>query len=978
MPSKTPTKKHSLISEYLEYQIEYEKKYGKNTIVLEEVGKFFEFYGVNNETEKIGNVRKISELLNIQMTRRNKNILENNRTNCLMAGFPTASLKRFLQKLIDANYTVVLIEQVTPPPNPKREITNIYSPSTYIDNMNTHISNNLLSIYLEVETDYKNKRDIYIFGLSVINISTGYCVVYETDYIDGHTSSIYEDVYRFIETYNPAEIIINTRNFDKTNDELLKIINVTERSCHISINDVPSDMYKLSYQNGFISRIFKNHKMGFLSPIEYINLERSQYALMSYLLLINFAFEHNSKIVTALDIPNYWNTTKYLKLHHNTLYQLNIVNTNASYKSSNTQFKSLYDVINKTSTSMGRRLLREHLLNPIVDSDKLCRRYSLITNMIESKKMVELEKNLNNIIDIERLHRKMRINMIHPCELYSLYTTYQNISDVISICLDDETSLIVKDYGLSRDDISEYNSYIKEIESIFITDNLSKYQLNNITETLYNTGVNDRADELQNKINTTYDKINEMVAMFNSKINETSSVKMKYTDRDGYMIVLTNSKAKLIKSKLSAAEKKLYTFRRKTSSEQMIVSDKMSRLSDDILITETKCRRVMKDIFVEKCSELCGKYSHIMKKISDFISNVDLIKSHAKVSLKYGYCCPEIKPINDDTISNSTPTTIKSYIYSKSMRHPIIERNQKDIEYIPNDVDIGRKDKGIVLFGINGSGKSCYMKAIGMNLILAQMGMFVAAKNFEFSPYTNIFTRISGDDNIFRGLSSFAVEMTELRTIINKANDRSLVIGDEVCRGTEEISALAIVATTIRHFQKNDINFIFTSHLHKLTEIVDNVSYFHLSVDIENNTIIYTRKITNGSGITKYGLEVASFLIKNDSFVKEAYSIRNELLNEPDKILSDKKSKYNSDVYVHSCSICDKTYKETQLDVHHIKYQSECDENDRYEHIPKNFNCNLVVLCKEHHIQVHQNKIKIHGYDYTSNGVVLNYDMLVD
>ena len=122
-----------LIHEYLDQQIEYEEKYGKNTLVLMQVGSFFEFYGVNNKEEKIGNPCIITELLNIQLTRRNKAILENSRDNCLMAGFPCHALKRFIHILLDNNYTVILIEQVTPPPNPKREITQIFSPGTYID-----------------------------------------------------------------------------------------------------------------------------------------------------------------------------------------------------------------------------------------------------------------------------------------------------------------------------------------------------------------------------------------------------------------------------------------------------------------------------------------------------------------------------------------------------------------------------------------------------------------------------------------------------------------------------------------------------------------------------------------------------------------------------------------------------------------------------------------------------------------------------
>ena len=147
-----------LIDEYFEYQIQFEQKYGLNALVLMQVGSFFEFYGVDNKTEKIGNTRYIAELLNIQLTRRNKAILENSRSNCLMAGFPLHSLKRFIHILLQNNYTVILIEQTTEPPNPKREITQIFSPGTYIDEINNFDVNNIVSLYLTEEVCYKTNQ----------------------------------------------------------------------------------------------------------------------------------------------------------------------------------------------------------------------------------------------------------------------------------------------------------------------------------------------------------------------------------------------------------------------------------------------------------------------------------------------------------------------------------------------------------------------------------------------------------------------------------------------------------------------------------------------------------------------------------------------------------------------------------------------------------------------------------------------------
>lgn len=1009
-------KSKTLIDEYFDYHITYEQKYGKNVAVMMQVGAFFECYGIDNEEESVGSVINIAKLLNIQLTRKNKSILENSRKNPLMAGIPLASFKRCIDILINNGLTVVLIEQTGGQPSRKsdkfaREVTKIYSPSTYIDNISSQRSNNLVSIYLDIENDYRTNEEIYIFGLTMMDMTTGKSIIYETNYADGKTPSVYEDVYRFIETYDPSEVIINVKKYNGTEEDLLKIINISSRPYHIKMNkEIPDDIYRLQYQNEFIRHIFNEEKMGFLTPIEYLNLERLQYALISYLLLINFAYEHNKSIVARLDKPELYEVNKYMKLHHNTLYQINVVSNNKldlQYQNQTqnmTRYRSLFDVINQTSTSMGRRLLREHLLNPITNPEKLNKRYDLIDDMRQGEYIKEYDKYLKLILDVERLHRRMRIGMIQPSEIHSLYQTYQYILSIIDIFIEqysnenteknklqNKLQNKLEDYEISMSDINEFKDFINVINNTFYIDKIAKYQKENMIESIFMPTIHKEADEIQNKIDDVYKKYDSEMDYFNNKLGISSEskttdgiIKLKKSDRDGYYLTITNSKLKLISNKLTNKDKDKYTFKTRTKSEKTILSTDIKHYSNKLIIYETKCKSLMKDLFLDTINNYSNTYNTIMRKISNFIAKIDLIKSHAKVSKIFGYCRPLIKEQEQE--DTDITKTSSSYIYSKDLRHPIIERNQRSLEYIPNDVDIGRKDKGIVLFGINGSGKSCYMKSIGLSLILAQMGMYVPAKSFTFYPYTNMFTRISGDDNIFRGLSSFAVEMTELRTIINHASSSSLVIGDEVCRGTEETSALAIVAATINMFKEKGINFIFTSHLHRLTKIITDVSFYHLSVVVESNknnnkningsNIVYTRKLTQGSGITKYGLEVASFLIKDEKFIKDAYDIRNELLNEPDKIVNTQKSKYNSNIYVNSCKICGKTYKDTQLDVHHINFQSNCDENDLYNHIPKNMDCNLVVLCKEHHKQLHQNKIKIKGYKYTSNGRELDYELV--
>ena len=168
-----------LIDDYFDYQIKYEKKYGKKTVVLMEVGSFYEFYGVSNDKEQIGDAKAVCELINIQLTRRNKSNPENNRKNALMAGFPSHSMKRFINVLVQSNYTIILIEQTTPPPNPTRELTKIISPGTYIDEVPDTEANNIISLLINEEKCYKTGIQQYSIGLSSMDLTTGKNIIYE-------------------------------------------------------------------------------------------------------------------------------------------------------------------------------------------------------------------------------------------------------------------------------------------------------------------------------------------------------------------------------------------------------------------------------------------------------------------------------------------------------------------------------------------------------------------------------------------------------------------------------------------------------------------------------------------------------------------------------------------------------------------------------------------------------------------------------
>lgn len=957
--------------EYIEFQNKYTEIYGDKCICFIQVGDFYEIYSIKKE----GYMRDVCDIMGIIITQKNVGSNE----NPYMAGIPYQGIKKFVDRLIEQDYIIVIINQIGPKNSKggydKRDVERILCKSNVdvffdISENNFQKTNNLLSIYLEEEQTLNNKI-VITAGLSVINLTTGESNVYE---ISSNEYEVFEEVYRFVEGYNPSELIIHCKKLKKYNEEdIINRLNIMDRKYYYGFYDKKLDYLKLSYQESFFKKIFPN--TGMMNVIQYLDLHYKLYALNSYVLLLQFAYEHESNILKNIKKPTIYNSNKHLILYNDALYQLNVV-PNKIVKNSS-KFKSLYDVINNTSTAIGRRVLKDRLLNPITDVIELNKKYDMVEKMLGS---IEIYENLlKNVLDIDRYHRKLYLGILQPKEYAMLSESYDNILRLIDLYQKD-----FMEYSfLENDNILEFNEYISEYRRIFNVDIMIKYSLKNknIEESIFNKGIYEEIDvvddiiiECKNYFNDFIEQCIKWIKEYEGKSNK-DSIKLSYQEkqknkngeeREGtYMITMSKRHGDILKQIFKNKKMDGYKFEFHTKSDIKLVSDGIVEVSDRLIKHMNKVEYMVKEEYGRLLDVFASKYN--FDGVSRFVGEIDFVKSCAKTSKMYGYSKPEI-------VNNN-----KSFIDAIDLRHPIVERLSLSTKYIPNDVKLGLEEDGMLLFGINAGGKSCYLKSVGLSVILAQMGCYVPAKEFKYYPYHHIFTRISGDDNLFHGQSSFAVEMNEMRSILNYANENSLVLGDEVCRGTETVSALAIVMSALNKFSKNNINFIFATHLHQLSEMSSefkNIGVYHISVDTKDGKLVYERKLKRGSGESIYGLEVAKHLINNEEFIDYAYKIRNKLLNIPEYIVEPKTSKYNSNVYVDKCEICNKTNKEEQLDVHHILFQSHCNENGLVEHVQKNDKSNLVVLCKTHHIAVHNKDLDIYGYKDTNDGMILDYKMI--
>ena len=990
----------TLIDDYLSEQITYEKKYGNDTIVLMQVGHFYEAYAVDNEIEKTNsaNLYRLSDIMNIQMTRKNKSISDNSRGNPLMIGVNIYSIDKFVQILLNANYTIVIIDQTSPPPYVKREVTNIYSPGTNIQYNLKGDTNNLVSIYLENINSF-GTHDRMCVGMSAIDLSTGNNIVYECYSQHNDYNYALDEVFRFIQVYDPKELVFNIKNSSQNNlckEELSNYLDLSQRVVHF--NDLCNqstqlackEYFKISYQNAFLKRIFPN--TGLLSVIEYLDLEHKNFATISYLFLLNFAYEHSEHIVKNICKPELWEQSKYLSLTNNTINQLNLVSHNSV--NINTKFNSLYAVINNTSTPIGKRFLRDRLLNPILDKKKLNTMYNNIENMMMRDSQgnniyKSYETYLSKILDLERLHRKIALGIIQPADFAGLDMSYENVIHL----LDSEYNQLLKP---NQETINEFKNFVAVYNHDFNINEIVKYHLDKINSSFFNRNIYQDIDNLQDSIDSSHKFFQDFITHISNiieKNTEKSMVKLEHNDRDGYYLTITAKRSALLKTKLKNIRElkingKVYhknlEFKSITKTATKITCDYLKETSNNLRIYQEDIKTLCRERFLEKVSYYDQKYMKYLKDIANYIGNIDVVKSCAKSAILYGYTRPIICDSLDDTHQTS------GYISATDLRHPIIERLHNNIGYIPNDVVLGEHNQqhqeesvyGMLLFGTNASGKSSLMKAIGLNVILAQCGFFVAATKFVYMPYHHIFSRINNNDNIFKGESSFAVEMSELRSILKRANNKSLILGDELCSGTESISALSIFSASVIKLYERKSSFIFATHLHELCNIqkINNLNghgirMCHLKViyDPDTGKLIYDRKLEEGNGQAIYGLEVCKAMDMDNDFLVLSEEIRKNLLGVKNTILEDKTSHYNSNVYIHECKICGNPAS----DVHHIKFQCQANQNNIIDnYLQKDSVSNLVQLCEKCHDQVHNGNLNIYGYQQTSNGIELNHEIL--
>ena len=938
-----------LYDEYEAYVTKYKAEFGDHTIVLYECGSFFEIY---DDGRGLVNMKEVSELLNIVVSRRNKSIVDVSRNNFEMAGFPSHSLKKFLNILLANNYTIVLVTQVTPPPNPKRAVTEILSPGVNLD-VATNDSNNLMVIYIDECERYNSAGVIDVsIGCSVIDITTGKSDVYEMSSYMKDKSYSYDELHRIVSIYSPKEIEIFSEK-SVCIDKLKEYVDFGKAYIHDKICQMDKNLKLKSYQENVIHKAFS--KTGLLSPIEYLDLERKPLALISYVRLLQFAYIHNENVIQNIRKPGIIEDADILLLSYNAASQLDIITRDT------TKMGSLMNILNNCKTAIGRRYFKKRLLNPYISVDSITHDHCTL-DKLNKEDNKDIRLRLSQVYDIERIYRKCNLGLVHPHEFYNLLKSIEIISGIQNN---------YKDIFVDNFCLMNYDNIRKFTEDVLQIDNLVMYNLDNLTGNMFIKGYDEQLDMLQEKLNENMNIFDFILKELN--VGNEGYVKLDSTEKEGYFLTCTAKRFQEINKVKSSImvdskEYKLKEFTCKTMTTCVKISHPtFDKLNNDISVLKQKIEKQSTMLFKEFLQRFVSTFDDMIESVIKVVESYDYITNNKYNSDLYRLTKPFLE------CGNSS-----SGVKIKGLRHLIIENVQSDVKYVTNDISLGEDDeKGILLYGINSAGKSSLMKSVGIAIIMAQCGMYVPCESMILTPYKKIFTRISSSDDIFKGQSTFTKEIIELRNILTRADENSLIIGDELCSGTESISALSIVSAGIITLSKKLSSFVFATHLHDLVKIEEvtslpNIKIYHLSViyDETLKKLVYDRKMKPGNGSTLYGIEVCKALDLDVEFLQIANNIRQKLLDIDTKVTINKKSSYNGDVYVDLCAVCKGKAKE----VHHIEQQKDADEEGYIKTYHKNSKFNLVCLCESCHDKVHNGSLNIIGYVETIDGKELKVE----
>jgi DNA mismatch repair protein MutS len=1002
----------TIVEEYLELTKKYKNEYGEKTLVLMQVGSFFEAYGLIDKDNNIygSDIVKFAELNDMAISKKNICV---EKQGVVMSGFGLPQLEKYIKKMQENGYTIPVYTQDSAQKNTTRNLSCIFSPGTYFSNESRELSNNITCVWLYSSYNIITKIQNVSVGISNIDIFTGKTCVFEFTKPYYHNPSTYDELERFISIYNPNECIIISNLPKNEVDDIISYTQIVSNKIHkINMNNTESAFYKQLqnsekqvYQKEILTKFYKTINIETL----FNSIQHYGISIQSFVFLLEFTYKHNPNLVNKISEPLIENYGDHLILANHSLKQLNIISD------SKTKYASVCGLLNNCVTPMGKRDFNYILLNPITNIEKLNESYTITEHLLNTDWIV-YRNNLNNFKDIEKIKRKLIMKKITPKDFCLLNDNIKSILILYDICQKDKvlinyfekyfntnTNTNTITFEGFRDIALKLTAIIENTFNMSIAkdiDELSSDKLNNLLiENLMYLNITidvkiaqsyKSSLDSENKLTAITCYLSDLIKKYEKNVKATEFVKIHETPKSDSTLQATKRRTEILKKIIneiaSKTEKVILKYHSRFSNceeeFEFSVNDinylSTSGNQTNMIITNQQIRSICSEINTNKGKLISNLEIYYDTFINNFINNnidtidiiilfitqIDVLQCKCYIAKTFNYNKPEIIEKN------------KSFVKFEGLRHPLIEHiNTKEI-YIANSLDFSTTTNGILLYGTNAVGKTSFIKSVGIAIIMAQSGLYVPANKFFYYPYNSIFTRILGNDNIFKGLSTFAVEMIELRTILQLSNESSLILGDELCSGTESDSALSIFVAGLEELHKKNCTFLFATHFHEIVNYEEikslyKMKLYHMTVlyDKTRNILVYDRILKEGPGDSMYGLEVCKSLNLSDEFLTRAHSLRIKYNKMHKSVLQQTASKYNSEkLKGGNCEICK---SKIASEIHHLEYKKDA-VNDfiiNKNTFAINHPANLINICEDCHNDIHKNNTKLmkkkitNGYD---------------
>ena len=721
-----------------------------------------------------------------------------------MCGIPFHAYESYAQKLIEKGHKVAICEQTDKMVNKvmQREIVRIITPGTVIDSSMLDETKNSYILCL-----YKNRNSIsYAYG----DMSTGEINVGE--YSGKNLESYINDQ---IIKISPSEIICNSEIKELENKITCLVTNP-----YLKLN-VYYD-WAFSYQNAE-NNILKQYNLKSFKGFDF-DIKNCVIAIGA---MLEYFLETQKRELKHLKMPNLVKDSKYMYLDTNTRRNLEIELTMRN----NSKHGSLFWVLDNTNTSSGARLLRNWIRYPLQDKTEIEQRLSMVTALYNNQfVMAELKQSLSKIQDIERLTGKLAYGSINPKECLVLADSLRRIPEVKNALISSENSNL-KELADKLIDISD----IVNVIDLTINPNASAVMKDG---GYIKTGFNDSLDKLRNMRDNAEQTILEIQAR-EKEATGIKNLKIGYNKVFGYYLEVNKQYSNLVPFN--------YIRKQTISNNERYITEELKQFEEEILTSHDKALKLEETIFSVLKQQLSQNIL-AMQQVAAAVSVVDCIYSLASVAVANDYVCPKI--------------TNNKVIDIKNGRHPIIEKINRN-DFISNDCYLNDQDqRTMILTGPNMAGKSTFMRQVALITYMAHIGSFVPAESASICIVDRIFTRIGASDDLAVGQSTFMVEMIEVANILNFCTDSSLIILDEVGRGTSTFDGLSIAWSVVEYLAKKlNAKTLFATHYHELMQLegrYGGVKNFCISIKEIGGKLVFLRKIMRGSATKSYGIEVAS------------------------------------------------------------------------------------------------------------------------